>query len=499
MSKENSFWRPPNGINSKDYLMAMENPNPLKPPYPLLAHTLGSVSQNLTDALMFNTVELINGKIKTKSRISRPAEETSRDYTLGFPYGALNTPALNLARHGGCETDFYIQYLCPINVCYEHFYVFVDAQMDEPVEAEDLVTVDDAVQIYETTTMHVVERDLYLHLDGYIVNTLDLSTGAGTLQAIHAAAECCPDCGGCVNRILVGGNDGAAASETSYLAISTDRGATFTEIDLDTLTGGDTASMIVTSINSDCDYLWVAFTDDLTTPTAGGVAYSTDGGATWTVPAAVTNGMFATFKLNDVYYVAGADGEIWKAEDGVNWEQVTNNVTTETLLAAAVDEEESTAYIVGENGAAVAYDGSAVVDISAPLAALAVPPGDLYAVHVLERNRIQVSGASGFIAESSDGAVSWTAITVAGTTDTVFALQGTGHRAIAAAGGVLYKRDILSNLKYAVISYQYSPTLTGDVVELSAGEDHNVYWGVMTTGEVIKIFPCHPDYCADRV
>lgn len=498
---DQSFYRPPNGISSKDYMMWMEHPNVLHKPYPLLAHTLGSPNQNLTDALMFNTVELINGKIATKARVSRPAEETSRDYTLGFPYGALNTPALALARGGGCETDFYVTYLCPSNVCYEHFYVMVNAQLDAPIEAEDLITVDDVVQIYETTTMHVVERDLYMHLDGYVINTLGLGEGTGTLEAIHAAAENCPGCDGCINDIWVGGNDGAALSETSYLAVSRDRGATFTEVDLDTLTGGDTANLVVTSINSDGDYIWITLADDADPAVAasGVLAYSTDNGTSWTVPTSPTVPLFTTFALNDIYYVAGGTGEIWSSEDGVNWVEVEHTATTETLLGSGVDEEEGFAYIVGTNGAAVSFDGLYVVDISAPLAALTVPPGDLYDAHVLERNRIQVAGETGFIAESTDGANTWTALTVLSTADIIYSLEGTAHRALASYGGDLARRDVLSDMRYTGIDFRGDPTITGDLVELTAGEDQNIYFGVFTTGEVIKIFPCWPDYCADRV
>jgi photosystem II stability/assembly factor-like uncharacterized protein len=493
-----SFYAPPNGINSKEYLLLMENPNPLLPPYKLESHTLGSVTQNLTDPLVFKRTKLVNGKMKTFDRVARPAEETSRTYTLGFPFGALQTPALQRARQGGCETNFFMSYLCPANPCFEHFYVYVDAQLDEPVDADEIVTVDDVVEVYETTTLHTVERLLYMHVSPEVLTTVDLGAGTGTLQAIHAAVECCPDCGNCVNRIFIGGNDGAALSETSYMALSTDRGATFTEIDLDTLTGGATSSLIVTDINSDCSYIWATLADVLAAPTAGVLVFSQDGGTNFTSPAAPTAGLFTTFAINDIPHVAGAGGEIWRARDGVNWEQVPNSVTTETLLASAVDEEEGVVYIVGTNGAAVVYDGSTVVDVSAPLAALTVPPGDLTAALVLSRNRLQVSGAAGFIAESTDGAETWTPLSVAGTANSIDALAGDQHRVFAAESGNLYNRDILTDLQYLLTEYAYSAAPTGDIVQISPAEDHNAFFAAFTTGEVMKIFPCWDDYCADQ-
>jgi photosystem II stability/assembly factor-like uncharacterized protein len=303
-----------------------------------------------------------------------------------------------------------------------------------------------------------------------------------------------------VNRIFIGGNDGAALSETSFLMVSEDRGATWTEVDLDTLTGGDTADLIVTSINSICDYIWVTLSDtvDPATATTGAVAYSTDGGATWTVPATIAAALFTTFALNGVPYVAGQGGAIYGADDFVNWTQVAQTATTEDFLGSAVDEDESLAYIVGTAGAAVVYDGSAVVDISAPLAALAVPPTILYDVHVLERNRIQVSGATGFLAESQNGGTSWTALNVAGAAGDVFALAGDGHRVLASADGTLYSRSILSKMLYDVVDYKYDPTLTGDLVELSPLENQNYFVGVLTTGEVLLIKKCGDDYCAHR-
>ena len=491
-----SFWGPPNGIHSKDYVLSMAKPNPLSKPYLLESHMLTDVNQNLTDPLMFNRTYVVNGRVVTKAIVGRAAEETSRDYTLGFPNGVLDTPAMWQARSGGCETDFFQVYLCPTENCYQHFYVYPEARLDPPVEVENPVTVDDLVELRETSTLHTNTRLLYLYINGVIQTTLDLGAGTGTLEAIWAAKENCPGCGDCVNTVYVGGNDGAPAAETSYLAVSTDRGATFSEIDLDTLTGGTTASLIVMTIHSDGQYIWVGLSDtnDPATAASGIVAYSTDNGVTWASPVAPTAPIFASFQLEDKYYVAGDGGEIWGTEDGVNWTQVTHTATTETFLDASVDEEEGLAYLVGTNGAAVVFDGNAVIDISGALAGV---PGDLYAVHVLERNRIQIAGETGYIAETYDGADTWTEIAITGSTDTVYDLAGDAYRALAAQSGTLYRRDIVSDLLYDDVEYRYSPTITGELVELSRAEGVNYFYGVVSTGEVVLFRPCGPDYCAD--
>lgn len=500
MAKPQSYWGPPNGVHSKDYVLFMENPDPLKPAYMLESHTLDTPTQNLTDALLFKRTAVLNGRIVTKDIVGRSAEETSRDYPLGFPMGALDSPALNLARRGGCVADFYRVFLCPTNECYEHFWVLENGRMDPPVFGENPITVDDVVEIFETSTIHVEQEYLYLHLDAYVIHTVDLGLGTGTLRSVAACPGNCPDCGDCVNTIYVGGDDGGVGTETAYLAVSNDRGATWTEVDLDVLTGGDTTGMIINSISCYGDYIWAAMSDTAYGAAAlGGVVFSTDGGTTWTVPATPAVAMFTTFMLNGVPYVAGLNGNIWKANDGINWEQVTQTVlTTEDLLGSAVDVDENVAYIVGTAGSAVVYDGTAIIDISAPLAALAVPPTVLFDAHVLERNRVQVSGATGFIAESRDGGTTWTALSVAASVGDVFALEGNAHRALASVDGNLYNRTIMTDWKYTQIGYKYNPSLAGDLVSLAKLEDQNYFVGVMTTGEIIMIRSCAPDYCADR-
>lgn len=496
MPGANSFYGPPGGIDSKDYLLYMAKPNPLALPYSLESHTFGSVSQNLTEALRFNRTYLRNGRIVTKSIVAREAEETSRDYTIGFPNGVLTTPAMFQARNGGCEADFYQVYLCPSNTCYEHFYAFPDSRLDPPVEAEDPITVDDTVELYETSTLHTNERLLYMHIQGTILVTVDLGEGAGTLQAVHAAEENCPGCGNCINRVYIGGNDGAAASETSYMAVSTNRGGSFTEIDLDTLTSGDTSGLIVTSINSDGDYVWITLADDIdpATVASGVMAYSTDAGATWTVPTSPTAGMFATFQLEGKYYVAGDGGEIWGSEDGITWTEVTHTATTDCFLAADVDEEESVAYIVGESGAAVVFDGNSVVDISGSLPGT---PDDLYGAIVLAQGRVQFAGATGYGCETYDNGDSWVEITVTGASTTIQDVQGDEHRSLAVQGDTMYRRDVLSGNQYTAVPMAYSASISGTFSDVDRAEGVNYYFAVATTGEVVLFAPCGPDFCAD--
>lgn len=520
MAKAHSFWRPPNGLNSKDYRAYMEHPDPLHLPFPLEDHLIGGLNQNLSDSLAFNTVEWKNGKVVTISKTARVAEEISRDYTLGFPSGALWSPAKLLAETGGCPTDFYAVYACPTSPCYEHFYVFPEAQLDPPTDDTDMFTRDDTNMIQESATMHITHRMFYIHVDGNEINDLStLSTPLTAVEDVIFATECCETCSSCHNRIIAVGQIGATITASPVVSISNDRGRTFTTFDL----GADVSAplgidvMFATSVVNICDYILVTLADtggkdEASTGGAatGAVAFSHDAGATWAYTDPATHDMdealYTSFVLNDVPYVAGAGGEIWRSENLQEWTQVEHQIAAvlaTTIVASDVEPDGSQAYMVGLGGIAIMWDGTAILDVSTTLQSALVAAGfgatdDLYAINVINRDRIQVGGAAGIFAETANTGDVWRVLGVAGTADDILTIVGDKYRIqVGSSGNVVYQRDLLTNLTFTAVDYLYGSAPTGGVVGLSIGENVNVSVAGHRGGGLVMIRPCYPDLCGE--
>src|SRR5689334_3619106 len=158
MSTVPSYWGPADGVDSKDYLLMMEGDTAISSPISLLGHALTNPSADSSNALTVTRLQLKNGKIQTVVRTKRAAEVRSRSYTLGFPAGALWSPAQQAALREGCKKTFFMKYLCPEDRRYNHADVFPDASMDEPVEAGDLITIDDATILSSTAALTVAEK-----------------------------------------------------------------------------------------------------------------------------------------------------------------------------------------------------------------------------------------------------------------------------------------------------------------------------------------------------
>lgn len=480
------IWGPPNGLNSKSYVLAMAQENPASPLEELPNHTLGGVSPNLIDALFIPRTEMVNGRIKTRYIVSRAAEETHREYTLGFPQGMLYSPALDIARNKPeCARDFFSVYKCPSDPQYGHFVVYTNGRLSPPQETEDFITVDDTNAIGEQSTLLLEERLLKFAIFGAEAYA-SAFTGAASIFIGR------PDCGDCegslYDNIFIGGGTGAALEAMK----SVNKLGTFSAV---TVTGA-TATYYIT------DGVWVGDTivlaladdDDPTgTPTAGQIAVSLDAGTNWSVISGVTEALYAVEYADGAVYVGGDAGTLYMSEDFVNFTEITNSVhTTEVITDLAYDASTGVVYIAATDGAAAILDSGVISDISTAVGAAA---SDLLSVAVLGAGHVMFGGAAGLAKESVDGGDTFTTVSVGSTSSAIVAIKGTAHRVLVAAGSNVYERSPLTGMLFSAVPLRFNAAYGGAIVALDmapTSNGDNFFVAIDATGDVYVYRPRYP-------
>jgi hypothetical protein len=491
-----AFWGPAEGIDSKDYLFMMAGDTPISTPVSLLGHAVTSPSADSSDALTVTRVELRGGRIKTVVKVKRAAEVRSRTYTIGFPAGALWTPAQQLALKRNCRRTFYMKYLCPAETRYNHADIFPDGLLDEPVEEGDLVTIDDENIISSTSVLTISEK-LRLWAQGY---EIIYTNGETPVQQLYASAFMTVDCPGCNEGIaldiVVTGGDGTAVPEG---LLTDDRfGSAPT-----TLTIGGTATDFAYAVATRDDVI-VAGTSDapVATGTAGTLRVSQDRGASFTAVAGVVAPIFGIkYFGNSIIAVggtaAGAPVMYVSEDNGTSWTTVTSSAfpAAAAFTAVASDTEGDNFYVVGEAGTLLKgrFVGSAVqvVDISANLPGA---PGALNAVNVFNKDHLAVGGAAGYYAESLDGGATWTEPGIPGSA-AIVGIAGNEHRAVVATVDGLHKRDLFTDFVFSTITLENGQAVTGNYtsVTMNVDDDFNIFLATTDDGEVVFGKPFYPN------
>lgn len=468
MSVNSVNWGPKGGINTKSYVLAMAYEDATKYPQLLPGHALGGVSQNLIDALLVARVYYENGQNVTRFEVSRAAEETHREYTLGYPEGVMSTPAMDLARYKqGSARDFFAIYTCG-EAQYEHFLVFTNGRLNPPVETGEITQISEQTSVGEQSTMFIERRLMKFRLFGSMIYSDATSTnviGAVTIQE----PTCSTSDGGLfdVGTVFVGDGTGAVAAVAKG---TTDRFGSFSS----DVNVGASLWHVADAVEIG-DIIVAGLADDLDPDTgiAGGIQVSIDGGATFFAPLSTTAPavpIYGVASFDNAYYAVGGGGEIWKSEDGVNWVQVPHNITTETLTGIAVDEENQRAYVSATNSVALAIEGTTVIDLSPSLAASGLAAATtLFSVAVYDADFVAFGGAAGVYYESQDGGVTWNAVSLAASTDDVKVLLGSRYRQVAGAGASIIVRDILTKMNFSRVVLRYGQTVAGNIVSGEMG------------------------------
>lgn len=479
------FFGPENGIDTKDYLLLIDGDTAVSRPEKLVGHTLTNPNIDLSDALTVTRVKLSRGRIKTITLTKRAPEERGRQYTLGFPVGALWTPAMQLALRPGCRKTFYMKYLCPEDRRYNHIDIMPDALLD-PVQPEgDLITVDDESTIAYTSTLRISEQVRLWQLG--------FSPIYDSTAAYHDIAFATADCPTCADVPGLGmfavGGDGVAVPE---VRITDDRFESST-----TSATGAAATDIATAVYSDGGLVLVG-TSDVANPTAaatGNMAVSTDGGTTFALDTVILLPVHAITRLGDTLIAVGGaaagPAKVWFSQDeGATWTASTSAAlpAADALIDVSADPETGRVYAVGESGTLLLIEvaGSSLVitDLSANLPGA---PGVLWAVKVLAKDQVAVGGAAGYFAESLDGWVSGTQKSIGAGVSTIKAIAGTKYRTLAGAGTALYERSAASNYDFETVTLENGLTVTGDYTAIREGVDgdFNQFVAVTDDGEVV--------------
>jgi photosystem II stability/assembly factor-like uncharacterized protein len=484
---------PANGVDSKDYILHKEGPRGVTDrPVNLLGHSLTSPSQDLTDALVFTTVKLRNGRVVTVSRVKRAPQETSRTYTIGIP-SALWTPVLEASYSGGCVATFYLIYQCPEDRIYNHWDILPEGVLSPAIEAEDVITTGtDDNMITFTSDLQVPEK-----LRGWMLGYEPIyDGGAIAYQGIFFISENCPGCNTSTGMDLIAvGGDGIAAPTVT---VTDDRFGSVTNPSVGAV--GDVAF----SVYNDglLQLVGIADNADPSLATAASLERSTDGGTNWSTVLDVDDVIRFMFKADQVIYaightIAGA-AVIWmSADNGSSFTEITSTAlpAADALLMGAYDELSGKTYFVGESGTLLTgtLSGSALTltDISANLPGT---PGDLYVCISLGANNVLVAGAAGYVAETWDAAVTFTAISFPAVTD-ITAGDGNQYRVVLGATTNLYERTALTMNDFEAIELENAATITGNVtsIRMNHDGDFNRFAAVTDAGEVAFGKPFYPN------
>lgn len=485
-------WGP--ALTQKDYHFMMEGATRVSAPVSLLEHGVTSPSQELTDPVTVTEQSIVNGKIKTVTRIVLPAEQTGLTYTLLFP-SSLWTPALQKARESGtqCETDFYGVYLCPTDPRFSHARIYPRWRMDPPVDVNDFIT--------STTETEILNEQTTLRGEGYqIAWALDKQLLVSGLEPLHAVSFMTQDCVGCqsgvfTDIIAAGESEDVQEGETPppSIFVTDDRFAT-----QDTPTSAAAAGSTIQKTFTFGDTILNAYSDGgaIGSASAGGVEVSFDRGQTW-VDGDITVPMYGVAKIGTVYIAVGgaggSDGVVYYSLNGLEWTAVTSAVLVSqgnVLLDIDVDVNNSRFYAVGENGTliegTVSNSGIVLNDLSSNLPGA---PGQLNAVKVLEDGMIIVGGASGYVAQSFDSGDNFELVPFPSTSG-VESIAGVPFRTVIAAGTDAYVRDILTNYEFKALGLDTSD----DVTAVAMGQGNFNYFVAATDGgDVFILKPHYPN------
>lgn len=487
-----SFFGPKNGLDSKDYLLYMTEPgrSPVTRPVKLLAHSLTSPSQNLIDAVLYTTVEESGGVVRVVTRVKRAAQETYRTYTIGLP-SAIWTPVMEQALNGNCPTTFFMIYLCPADEIYAHAFIFPDAYLNPPIEAEDVITNGEETNIITMTSEMQTTRKLTLYGLQYNI----VYDAAAALYDIAFIDEDCRGCltGGAAQDMIAVGGDGVAIP----LVINT--GNRFSSIA--TYTSGSVATNLGQAVYRKGDFILAAFLVE-GTPDTGEIRRSLDGGTTWAVVGSYTEIIYDIFEVDGTFIFVGGDA-VGGGAVAISFDQgsTITPVTSAALPAGAalrsIDYDPSTGryYISGDSGTLLVgtFNGSTLSlnDISANLPGA---PTILYRVLVRGDKEVVVGGASGYLAESHDSGVTFTELAI-GTTSAIRGLAGNLYRLLVGAATAIFEQTVLTDYELRRVTLANGATIAGDITQIvmNRDDDFNRFAIITDDGEVVMAVPNYPN------
>jgi hypothetical protein len=494
MAKGPVGFGPKSGIDNKDYVLYSAPVEDITGrPENLFGHSVGAPSADLTDVVTYSTVEMRGGKVMQVSRMKRAAQETSRTLTIGIP-SVLWSPVMERS-FNGCSNTFFLIYLCPEDEIYNHFDIAADGFLTPAVPAEDLIAIDDTTIITHTSDLQVTSMPR-----GWALGFRPIYAIAST--ALNDVTFLTRECAGCnslygYELAIVGGDGTAAASVLS----SENRLSTTTSHTLTGASDGDVAKAVF----NDGDVILVAaYTSatDFASATEAAVYRSGDRGTSFAAVSGLDDAFVGFLHAGDAIFaygntIAGDAVIFFSLDQGVSWTEVTSDAlpTSDSLVDGAYDEETGFVYFVSSGAVLLkgrlSGESFSVSDISSNLVG---SPSGLGAVAVLHKNIVLVGGASGYLAQSNDGGVTFVAKAIS-TTDAISAIDGNAWRTIVAAGTALFERSALTKNAFSAIVLRDGGSVTGDytAVRMAPDDDFNRFVAVTDDGEVVFGAPFYPN------
>jgi len=489
------FWGPSEGIDTHDYILELEGDTPASPPKKLPGHSLDNANIDQSDALTITRVKLVGGQFKTVVITKRAPEERGRQYTIGLPNGALDSPVLAAALRPGCRKEVYAKYLCPADKQFNHADILKSALFDPPQPAGAIIAIADINPVDYTSVIRISEQVRQFELGWTNVFTETIVPD----MEYHAIGFLSADCAGCEEvpgqTFVMAGGDGVAIPS---LRKTTDR---FGSVPT-TLVDAGTIAQFGEVLFTEGNLIIVGYADKgrLTAGTglAGGLKVSRDGGLSWAAASgvAITVPIYGIARLGEAIIAVGGTGAgvpvvFASFSDGKSWVSVTNALLTGTaaLLSISADSEGEVAYMAGETGKLISVKVSGTsIQMSDLSANLPGTPATLNRVHVFSKGFIAVGGAAGYYAESYNGGVSFVEVGVAGSTP-IGAIAGDRYRAVVGAGSNLFIRDVLTDMEFQQVVLEGGAVITGNVtdVQMRTGslDDFNFFAAITDTGSVI--------------
>lgn len=479
------FWI--DDVTSKDYELMMAGDTVLDTPSSLINHALVSPSPNSSDVVTRRKHKKRLGKIFEEEVVLRTAQQLSQTFTV-ITGPVVESPILRAARdEPGCEQTLFLMYLCPENDNENHCYIYDKGKTSEPVRVNDPYPIDETTLAQWQMEFRII-RELLLKETVIFKGAIEANTDP--LYAVAFMTQDCVNCGDARNEsLLATGGDGTSAM---VILKSTDRLQTLTA-----KTATAPAGSVGTSIWTSGDIALIGFSDldktqygETTEPASGGTQYSVDGGDTWTIDTDVSVPvMGVTSFLGQLLACGGAGGgAAWLAEsdNGISWTQITNASfpADEAFVDIAVDEVNEVFYVVTQAGTIFKgfYQGDNFAFASLTLPATI--PAKVFSVEVDEDNRVRVGGASGYLAESLDGGVTWSVVATAGTNN-LLSHKGKRWRSLLGNGAALQERSPLpySNSNFVTRALANGQTTSGNVTGVAKttdNEDDYSYWAYVT-------------------
>ncbi len=487
--------------SQKDFLLYMEGSNPTIEPTALVGHSWTSPNVEASEALKYTEEYLQGGKRRTRQKTIQAAEILGRTYTIGFPSAAWS-PALERAKRAAgklVETTFYAVRTCPPNSDEQYAYVYPKGVMGAPQEAGDLISIDGTDFITETSEVSIPDRFQVWVTKQTIVNTI--TAAVSFFAAAFRTEEDCADPNATVlQEVVLGGGDPTTPAAAS-LRLSEDRAASTTAATI-----GAPSGSVVKSIYTEGERILVGFDDDgAASPGAvGGTAFSSDGGATWSLDSGITECVYGVSKLNDKYIAVGGTtagaSKVWYSSDGINWTASTASslAAGKQLRDIAVEPENNYAILVGLDGTAfkLYYNGTSFTVSTLTLPS--VTGVDLFSVARLDKDNFAVVGESGYYRETINGANTWLAVTAPGTV-TFLKVRGNKYSTWLVTAAKIYRRSILSKGAFEEITLDDGAAFTGNITgiavpTMSNMDDESNYAIVVTDdAEVAFVNPPYPN------